>query len=92
MMSTQEKLIRKNQILMELAVFFKNVSLACKIYGVSTEHIKDIRKAYEESCIEGLREKNQSNTSPASNWQNYFISNLGLGTSDIDVIPVHSSP
>lgn len=56
-MTTQEKLIRNKQSLIELAEFLNNVSQACKINGVSRQHFYDIKKAYEEQGLEGLREK-----------------------------------
>jgi len=56
-MTTQEKLIRNKQSLIELAEFLKNVSQACKIHGVSRQHFYDIKQAYEEHGLEGLREK-----------------------------------
>jgi transposase InsO family protein len=56
-MTTQEKLIRNKQSLIELAEFLQNVSHACRINGVSRQHFYDIKKAYEEHGIEGLREK-----------------------------------
>jgi len=56
-MTTQEKLIRNKQSLIELAEFLNNVSQACKINGVSRQHFYDIKKAYEEHGLEGLREK-----------------------------------
>ncbi len=56
-MTTQEKLIRRKQSLLELGEFLQNVSQACKIHGVSRQHFYDIKKAYEEEGIEGLREK-----------------------------------
>lgn len=58
-MTTQEKLIRKKQSLIELAEFLQNVSQACRINGVSRQHFYDIKKAYEEQGIEGLREKSR---------------------------------
>lgn len=58
-MTTQEKLIRKKQSLIELAEFLQNVSQACRINGVSRQHFYDIKKAYEEEGIEGLREKSR---------------------------------
>jgi len=58
-MTTQEKLIRKKQSLIELAEFLQNVSQACKIHGVSRQHFYDIKKAYEEQGLEGLREKSR---------------------------------
>lgn len=56
-MTTQEKLIRNKQSLIELAEFLNNVSQACKINGVSRQHFYDIKKTYEEHGLEGLREK-----------------------------------
>lgn len=56
-MTTQEKLIRNKQSLIELAEFLQNVSQACRINGVSRQHFYDIKKAYEEQGLEGLREK-----------------------------------
>lgn len=44
---------------MELAEFLKNVSQACKIHGVSRQHFYDIKQAYEEHGLEGLREKSR---------------------------------
>ncbi len=58
-MTTQEKLIRKKQSLIELAEFLQNVSQACRINGVSRQHFYDIKKAYEEQGIEGLKEKSR---------------------------------
>ena len=56
-MTTQEKLIRRKQSLLELAEYLQNVSQACKIHGVSRQHFYDIRKYYEEEGLEGLKEK-----------------------------------
>jgi len=58
-MTTQEKLIRKKQSLIELAEYLQNVSQACKINGVSRQHFYDIKKVYEEQGLEGLREKSR---------------------------------
>jgi transposase InsO family protein len=58
-MTTQEKLIRKKQSLIELAEYLQNVSQACKIHGVSRQHFYDIKQAYEEQGLEGLREKSR---------------------------------
>lgn len=59
-MTTQEKLIKRKLTLLELAEYLKNVSQACKINGVSRQHFYDIKKAYEEQGLEGLKEKNRS--------------------------------
>jgi transposase InsO family protein len=56
-MTTQEKLIKRKLSIIELAEYLKNVSQACKINGVSRQHFYDIKKAYEEHGIEGLKEK-----------------------------------
>lgn len=58
-MTTQEKLIRRKQSLLELAEYLQNISHACKINGVSRQHFYDIKKAYEEHGLEGLREKSR---------------------------------
>ena len=56
-MTTQEKLIKSKLSILELAEYLKNVSQACKINGVSRQHFYDIKKAYEEHGLEGLKEK-----------------------------------
>lgn len=58
-MTTQEKLIRRKQSLLELAEYLQNISHACKINGVSRQHFYDIKKAYEDHGLEGLREKSR---------------------------------
>ena len=58
-MTTQEKLVNRKLSLLELAEFLKNVSQACKINGVSRQHFYDIKKAYDEHGIEGLKEKSR---------------------------------
>ncbi len=58
-MTTQEKLIRRKQSLLELAEYLRNISQACKINGVSRQHFYDIKTAYEERGLEGLREKSR---------------------------------
>ncbi len=58
-MTTQEKLIRRKQSLLELAEYLRNISQACKINGVSRQHFYDIKTAYEENGLEGLREKSR---------------------------------
>ncbi len=58
-MTTQEELIRRKQSLLELGEYLHNISRACKIHGVSRQHFYDIRKAYEERGLEGLREKSR---------------------------------
>jgi transposase InsO family protein len=58
-MTTQEKLIRKKQSLIELAEYLQNVSQACRINGVSRQHFYDIKKVYEEHGLDGLREKSR---------------------------------
>ncbi|MHC4467684.1 MAG: IS481 family transposase [Planctomycetota bacterium] len=56
-MTTQEKLIKRKLSIIELAEFLNNVSQSCKINGVSRQHFYDIKKAYDEHGLEGLREK-----------------------------------
>jgi len=56
-MTTQEKLVKRKLSIIELAEFLKNVSQACKINGVSRQHFYDIKKAFDEHGIEGLKEK-----------------------------------
>ena len=56
-MTTQEKLARKKLTIIELAEYLKNVSQACRINGVSRQHFYDIKKAYEQNGLEGLKEK-----------------------------------
>ena len=56
-MTTQEKLAKRKLSILELAEFLKNVSQACRISGVSRQHFYDIKKAYDEHGLEGLKEK-----------------------------------
>jgi transposase InsO family protein len=58
-MTTQDKLIKKKLSLLELSEFLHNISEACRINGCSRQHFYDVRKAYEENGIEGLREKSR---------------------------------
>jgi transposase len=58
-MTTQEKLVRRKLSIIELAEFLKNVSQACRINGVSRQHFYDIKKAYDENGIDGLKEKSR---------------------------------
>ena len=58
-MTTEEKLIRKKLSLIDLAEYLQNVSQACKINGVSRQHFYDIKKAFDEEGMEGLREKSR---------------------------------
>ena len=58
-MTTQEKLIRNKLSFLELAEYLKNVSEACKVNGVSRQHFYDIKKAYEENGLDGLRQKSR---------------------------------
>jgi len=55
--TTQGKLIRKKLSLLELAEFLKNISEACRINGCSRQHFYDVKQAYEEHRLEGLKEK-----------------------------------
>ena len=56
-MTTQDKLVKRKLSLLELAEFLKNVSQACKINSVSRQHFYDIKKAYDEHGVEGLKDK-----------------------------------
>ena len=56
-MTTQDKIARAKLSILELAEYLKNVSQACRINGVSRQHFYDIKKAYDEQGIEGLRDK-----------------------------------
>jgi hypothetical protein len=58
-LTTQEKLIRRKQSLLELDEYLHKIFQTCKIHGVSRQHFYDIRKAYEEHGLEGLREKSR---------------------------------
>jgi transposase InsO family protein len=58
-MTTQEKLVKRKLNILDLAEYLKNVSEACKVSGVSRQHFYDIKKAYEEHGLEGLREKSR---------------------------------
>jgi len=58
-MTTQEKLVNRKLSIIELAEFLKNVSQACRINGISRQHFYDIKKAYDEHGIEGLKEKSR---------------------------------
>jgi hypothetical protein len=41
-MTTQEKLVNRKLSIIELAEFLKNVSQACRINGVSRQHLKKL--------------------------------------------------
>lgn len=56
-MTTQDRIVKNKMSLIELAEYLKNVSEACKIHGVSRQHFYDIKKAYEEQGLEGLKDK-----------------------------------
>ena len=56
-MTTQEKIAKGKLSILELAEYLKNVSQACRINGVSRQHFYDIKKAYDEHGIEGLKDK-----------------------------------
>src|SRR5210317_1608954 len=56
-MTTQEKIAKGKLSIPELAEYLKNVSQACRINGVSRQHFYDIKKAYDEHGIEGLKDK-----------------------------------
>lgn len=56
-MTTQERIVKTKMSLIELAEYLQNVSEACKIHGVSRQHFYDIKKAYEEEGLDGLKDK-----------------------------------
>ena len=56
-MTTQDKIARAKLSILELAEYLKNVSQACRINGVSRQHFYDVRRAYDEHGVEGLRDK-----------------------------------
>lgn len=58
-MTTEQKIIRNKMSLLELAEYLKNVSGACRVMGVSRQHFYDIKKAYNEQGLEGLKEKSR---------------------------------
>jgi hypothetical protein len=58
-MTTQEKIAKGKLSILELAEYLKNVSQACRINGVSRQHFYDIKKAYDEHGLEGLKDKNR---------------------------------
>jgi transposase len=58
-MTTEQKLIKKKMSLLELAEYLKNVSEACRVMGVSRQHFYDIKTAYHEQGLEGLKEKSR---------------------------------
>jgi len=58
-MTTQEKLIKRKLNILDLAEYLKNVSEACKVSGVSRQHFYDIKKAFEEHGLEGLKDKSR---------------------------------
>jgi hypothetical protein len=55
--TTGQELIRKKFSLPEPAEYLKNVSEACRVMGMCRQHFHDIRKAYDEQGMEGLKEK-----------------------------------
>ena len=58
-MTTQDKLIKKKLTLLELAEFLQNISHACQLSKCSRQHFYDVRQAFEENGMEGLREKSR---------------------------------
>lgn len=53
----QERIVKNKMSLIELAECLQNVSEACKIHGVSRQHFSEIKKAYEEQGLDGLKDK-----------------------------------
>jgi len=58
-MTTEQKLIKKKMSLLELAEYLKNVSEACRVMGVSRQNFYDIKTAYNDQGLEGLKEKSR---------------------------------
>ena len=58
-MTTQDRIVKNKMSLIELAEYLQNVSEACKIHRVSRQHFYDIKKAYEENGLEGLKDKSR---------------------------------
>ncbi len=56
-MTMQERVVKNKMGFMELAEYLQNVSEACQINRVSRQHFHDIKKAYEENGLEGLKDK-----------------------------------
>lgn len=56
-MTTEQKIIRNKMSLLELAEYLKNVSEACRVMGVSRQHFYDIKTAYHEQGLEGLKDE-----------------------------------
>lgn len=58
-MTVEEKVSRAKMSLLDLAEYLKNISEACRITGVSRQHFYDLKQAYEEEGLDGLREKSR---------------------------------
>jgi transposase-like protein len=58
-MTTQEKLIRRKQSLLQLAEYLQNISQVCKTYGISRQHFYDIKRIHEEHGLDGLKQRSQ---------------------------------
>lgn len=58
-MTQREKLARAKMSLMELAEYLKNVSEACRVMGVSSQHFYDIKKVDTDGGMPALQEKSR---------------------------------
>lgn len=58
-MTLEEKVVRGKMSLLDLAEYLKNISEACRITGVSRQHFYDLKQAYAEGGLEGLKEKSR---------------------------------
>ncbi len=56
-MTTEEKIARRKQSLLELAQELRNVSRACKVMGYSRQQFYEIRRNYQTYGSAGLLDK-----------------------------------
>jgi transposase InsO family protein len=64
MMTTQDKLIKAKLNLLELGAYLGNVSEACRTQGHSRDTFYRLKKRYEESGLEGLKELSRRQPNP----------------------------
>jgi len=63
-MTTQQKLIKSKRNLLELGSYLGNVSEACRTLGYSRDTFYRLKKRYEESGLDGLREISRRKPNP----------------------------